>query len=475
MAWTLQQIGEALGVAAPTPVASQALTGFSIDSRTAQPGEVFIALKGPNHDGHDFVGQALEHGAALALVSQERRAGYTERLQDRLLPVRDTFAALQALARHARRAWGRTVIGVSGSTGKTTTKEMLVAVLATRYRVLKSEGNFNNEYGLPLTLLRLEPEHEVTVLEMAMTHKGELAKLCDVAEPNIGLITNVAPVHLEFFSSLEEIASAKRELIEGLVDPTAAVLNADDPLVRGFAEGFRGWLRWFGLEGEADVTAADLHNYGCRGTEFDLVQGSKRARVSLSLPGRAHVLNALAAFAAASILEIDPTAAAEVLTRFQSARMRGEVVPLAGFTVVNDAYNSNPRALRAMAEALSLTPDVGRRILVAGEMRELGPESPDLHRQVGKAIAALGNIDLLVGVSGDARYLVEGARNAGMSTDQARYFETREKVADWLAGAVQPGDWILLKASRAVGLEAVLDTLQVRFAASAAAGAGGGK
>ena len=469
MPLTLRQIGEALGIAAPSSAARQTITGFSIDSRTLRPGEVLIAIKGLNHDGHDFVEQALERGAALALVSRERLSTYALAWQSNLIAVPDPFVALQQLALYARRAWGRALIGVTGSIGKTTTKEMLAALLASRGCVLKSEGNLNNEYGVPLTLLRLEPEHEVAVLEMAMSHKGELAKLCKVAEPNVGVVTNVAPVHLEFFSSVEEIAEAKRELVQGLVSPATAVLNADDLRVGPFAEGFSGQVVRFGMEKPADVRAENIVDHGCLGTEFDLVTANQRARVCLPLPGRAQVANALAACAAASPQGVEPDGAAEVLARFEPTPLRGALIRFAaGFTVVNDAYNSNPCALAAMAEALSRTPGARRRILVAGEMKELGDTSAQRHRHAGKGIACLGNIDYLAGVTGDACHIVDAAIAAGMSPDRVQFFDDKDAAAEWLCGLVEPEDWVLLKASRGVELETLLEALQDRFTAPGA-------
>ncbi|MGH9862854.1 MAG: UDP-N-acetylmuramoyl-tripeptide--D-alanyl-D-alanine ligase [Candidatus Acidiferrales bacterium] len=466
MPWTVKEIGEALGVAAPAGVASEKLAGFSIDSRTLRPGELFIAIQGPNHDGHDFVAQALLRGAMAAVVGEERRALYQSEWRAKLLGVPDTFAALQQLGRAARRRWGGRLIGVTGSTGKTTTKELLAALLATRYRVLKSEGNLNNEYGVPLTLLRLEASHERAVIEMAMSHKGELAKLCQVAEPNVGLVTNVAPVHLEFFSSLEEIAEAKRELIHGLAPPATAVLNADDARVSRFAEGFSGRVLRFGFETPAEVRAENISDHGCQGSEFDLVTAQERGRVRLFLPGRAHISNAVAAFAAASLDGVGVRDAAKVFATFEPASLRGARVSFpAGFTVVNDAYNSNPRALAAMAEALSRTPGARRRIVVAGEMKELGPSSPELHRQAGAGLAALGNIDFLAGVTGDAVDLVEGALAGGFPRARAFFFETRGAASGWLCGVLEPGDWVLLKASRGVGIETVLEALKSYFSA----------
>lgn len=463
MQWTVGKIREALRVAAPYSLLNKSVAGFSIDSRTVAAGEAFIALKGPNFNGHDFVRQALDRGAAIAIVDETHRMTYPADLHKSMIGVLDTFKALQALGLYARRTWARALIGVTGSTGKTTTKEMLAAILGARYRVLKSEGNLNNEYGVPLTLLRLKAEHEVAVLELAMAHKGELAKLCVVAEPNIGLVTNVAPVHLEFFSSVEEIAEAKRELVRGLAPPAIAVLNADDPRVSRFADGFSGKVFRYGIDNPAEVRAENVADNGCAGTEFDLVLGAKRARARLGLPGRHHVSNALAAFAVASLLKVEPAEAAEVLAGFQPASLRGQILRFAaGFTVVNDSYNSNPRALAAMTEALSRTSGARRRIIVAGEMKELGPTSADLHRDAGKGIAALGNIDLLAGVTGDARFLVEGAQAGGLAAERARFFDSKDAAADWLASTVREGDWVLLKASRGVALETILDSLQAR-------------
>ena len=464
MQWTVGKIGSALGVGASFALSHRPVSGFSIDSRTVEPGQAFIALKGPHFDGHDFVRQALERGAVVSVVSEERRMTYPSELFKSLIGVLDTFQALQTLAQAARRAWRGPVIGITGSTGKTTTKDLLATLLGVRYRVLKSEGNLNNEYGVPLTLLRLEPSHEVAVLEMAMTHRGEIRKLCATAEPNIGLVTNVAPVHLESFDSVDEIAQAKRELIQGLRPPGIAVLNADDTWVPRFEEGFSGKVLRFGVEQPADVRAENVLDHGCAGSEFDLVFAGQRERVALPLPGRQHISNALAAFAVASLFKIELLHARQVSAHFKPLPQRGELVRFAaGFTVVNDTYNSNPRALAAMGEALVRTPEARRRLLLLGEMKELGPSSADLHREAGASLAKLGHMDFLIGVTGDARFLVEGARTAGFPPERALFFESKETAADWLARTVQQGDWVLLKGSRAVRMETLLDALRAHF------------
>ncbi len=468
MQWTLGKIGDVLR-AAPPKLPGELVAGFSIDSRTIKPGEVFFAIRGPRHDGHRFVGEAFDRGAVGAVVSEQLPSQGSGALSDRLLRVADTFQALQELARFARRAWNRPVLAVTGSTGKTTTKEMLAALLARRYQVLKSEGNYNNEFGLPLTLLRLQADTELAVVELAMTHPGEIAKLCAVAEPNLGVVTNVNPVHLEFFSSVEEIAEAKRELIQGLREPATAVLNADDGHVRRFGEQFNGRVVFFGLADEADVRAAKVADSGCEGSEFDLLSGGQRQRIRLPLIGRHNVANALAAFAAASQFEISLKAAAEVFSRLEAPALRGQRLRFSapsggeGFTVINDAYNANPRAVAAMAEAISRTRSAKRRILVLGEMRELGETSPALHQETGELIARLGNVDILVGVTGLAAELVAGARRAGMPAARTLFFETKEEATEWLCASVREGDLILLKASRAIALETLVDAFCARF------------
>jgi len=472
MQWTLGKLGDALGVEVPPALSHKYFAGFSIDSRTLQPDAVFIAIKGPNHDGHDFLPQAFARGAPAAIVSQTLHTHFPSELQPNLIAVADTFQALQRLAHFARQSWGRTVLAVTGSIGKTTTKEILATLLARRYRVLKSERNYNNEFGLPLTLLRLQAETELAVVEMAMSHKGEIARLCAVAEPNVGLVTNVNPVHLEFFTSVDEIAATKRELIQGLKNPAVAVLNADDERVRRFAQGFVGRVISFGFSPEADVRAEAVHDQGCAGTEFDLVVGKSRQRVQLALMGRHNVANALAAYAAASLFNIEPSVAAEVFRSLHPVAMRGERSGFAaGFTVINDAYNANPRAVEMMTEAVSRTPGFQRRLLVIGEMRELGPAGPALHRQTGAHIATLGNIDFLAGVTGLASELVAGAIAAGLPAAQAQFFETKEAAAQWLCQTVRAGDLVLLKASRAVALETLLEFLQAKFETEAMAAA----
>src|SRR5215469_13656886 len=416
MRWTVEEVARALGVRPPgglDPVAR--LAGVSIDSRTVAGGQLFVAIHGPRHDGHDFVVVALESGALAGVVAESRLAGYAEPCRSKLFGVPDTLGALQQLAQKVRTRWGRRLAAVTGSAGKTTTKEVLAALLAARFRVLKSEGNLNNEYGLPLQLLRLEETDEAAVVELGMSHAGELKRLAEIARPDVGVVTRVAPVHLEFFASVDEIALAKRELIEGLVGrESVSVLNADDPRVARFAEVAPGRVVTFGVSGRADFRAEKIEDRGLHGSEFDFVGPKGRARLKLLLAGRHNISNALAALAAASVWGVGTAEAAEVFPKLEATGMRGRILQYdAGFTVINDCYNSNPVALGAMTELLTNTPATGRHILAAGEMLELGSTSAELHREAGRAAAAAGKLDWIIGVQGDAESFVRGAVDAG--------------------------------------------------------------
>jgi UDP-N-acetylmuramoyl-tripeptide--D-alanyl-D-alanine ligase len=427
--------------------------GYSIDSRTLQPGELFFAVKGERMDGHDFVDQALEKGAVAAIIRKDQLTRYADK--DRLVVVDDTLSALQTLASAVRRLWGKPLIGVTGSTGKTTTKESIAHVLSTRFRVLKSEGNFNNHFGLPLMLLKIEPEHDLAVIEMGMSHAGEIAALALIAQPEIGVVTNVAPVHLEFFESVAGIARAKYELIEALPAVGTAILNGDDEYVSQFGRDFRGKVVLYGLRASSDVRAENIQTQGADGSTFDVVVGSCREKATLHLVGAHNIYNALAAVAVGLERGMSPSEAVAALASLVPADKRGQVVKLGNITVINDCYNCNPKALEAMVDALAAMP-AKRRIAVVGAMFELGPASEELHRQAGEHIASL-KIDLLLGVRDQAQHMVEAAREAGM---RAEFVATPDEAGEWLARETRDGDVVLLKASRGVKLERALEKWQ---------------
>jgi UDP-N-acetylmuramoyl-tripeptide--D-alanyl-D-alanine ligase len=461
----LGRIAEYLGV--PADVVPQnfhrdaVATGYSIDSRTIKPGEVFFAVRGERMDGHDFLAQAFENGAIAAVVSKEKFPQIEKRVAagvharpPALIAVEDTLLALQLLAQAVRRLWARPLIAVTGSAGKTTTKEAIAHVLATRFRVHKSEGNFNNHFGLPLMLLKLEPEHDCAVVELGMSHLGEITALAQIAQPDTGVVTNVAPVHLEFFKDISEIARAKYELVESLPKSGTAVLNADDEFVSKFGQDFKGKVVLYGVVPNAAVRAEDITSKGEQGSVFDVVAGSHREHATLPLVGSHNIHNALAAVAVALERGISLADAVASLSTMMPADKRGQVVRIGNITVINDCYNSNPKALAAMVNALAEMP-AKRRIVVAGEMLELGPQGEAMHRESGQHIARKG-IDVLVGVRGLAEKMVDTAKQNGM---RAEFLGNADAAGEWLARETRDGDVVLLKASRGVKLEKALEKL----------------
>lgn len=465
MTLTLGQIADILHAEGDIDLRAEA-TGYSIDSRTLSAGDLFFAVRGERMDGHDYVEAALANGAVAAVVSQ-RWLPPADVEPGRLLRLPDTASdcvlhGLQALAHAVRRLWaqggGKRVIGITGSAGKTTTKECVAQVLATRFRVLKTEGNLNNHFGVPLQLLRLQPEHEVAVLEMGMNHAGEIAALARIAEPEWGVVSNVAAVHTEFFEDgIEGVARAKKELVDALPSDGIAFLNADDARVGRFGLGrterqARAVL--YGTSGSADVQAVEVEELGLAGTSFLVRAGHEQHSVQLALLGRHNVLNALAAISVGLASGVRLPDACEALEALRPSEKRGSVVEIGGARLINDCYNSNPHALNAMVATLAGT-SATRRILVAGEMLELGPEAPFLHAECGRAAAQAG-IDVVLGVRGLARELVTAAREAGA---EAHFVATPLEAGAWLASHLQGGDLVLLKASRGVRLEQALEAL----------------
>jgi UDP-N-acetylmuramoyl-tripeptide--D-alanyl-D-alanine ligase len=433
--------------------AEQPATGYSIDTRTLAPGDLFFAVRGERYDAHEFVATALERGARAAVVSKSKVVDLLHLAHTHtLLIVDDPLVALQMLATSVRRHWNKRVIGVTGSAGKTTTKEAVAEVLAARFRVLRSQGNLNNEFGLPLQLLKLEPEHDVAVVEMGMSHTGEIAALARIAHPDWGVITNVGSAHAQNFpDGIAGIARAKYELVQGLPAHGVAFLNCDDPYVGQFGRDFHGRSIYFGIGPCADPRAANIEELGAEGVRFQVTAGEQQATVTLALLGRHNIWNAMAAIATGFEAGIPLAECAAAAGRLRPPDKRGEVLRLRGATLINDCYNSNPEALKSMIATLASMP-AKRRILVAGEMLELGREAISLHQQCGLAAAESG-IDLVVGVRGNAQYLAEAAREAGAL---AIFVATPQQAGQWLKDELREGDAILLKASRGVGLEQAL-------------------
>jgi UDP-N-acetylmuramoyl-tripeptide--D-alanyl-D-alanine ligase len=362
---------------------------------------------------------------------------------------------LQRLAASVRRQWGKRVVGITGSAGKTTTKEAVAAVLGARFRVLKSQGNLNNHYGLPLQLLRLEPEHDAAVIEMGMSAAGEIAALCRIAAPDWGVVTNVGHAHAEFFADgIAGIARAKYELVAALPRQGVAFLNCDDPYVSQFGRDFAGKAVYFGRGPCADPRADAVEALGADGIRMQVRAGDQHAELHLRLPGEHNASNALAAIAVGVEAGIPLAACCAALEELRPEDKRGQVLVVRGATIINDSYNSNPEALKSMIATLAKIP-AQRRILVAGEMLELGPEAAALHAVCGKAAAQAG-IQIVMGVRGNARHIVDAAQTGGA---EGVFVETPEEAGAWLRDHLQPGDAVLLKASRGVRLERTLNLL----------------
>jgi UDP-N-acetylmuramoyl-tripeptide--D-alanyl-D-alanine ligase len=432
--------------------------GYSIDSRTIGAGDLFFAVKGERLDGHDYVSAALADGAVAAVVSN-RWLVPSDVDETKLLRVADcedcVLGALQQLAHAVRRHWAGRVIGVTGSAGKTTTKEAVAQVLSERFRVLKSAGNLNNAFGVPLQLLRLEPEHEVAVIEMGMNHEGEIAALARIAEPDWAVVSNVAPVHTEFFpDGLAGIARAKYELVEALPSSGIAVLNFDDEYVKDFGRGMGDRAVFYGTNAGAKVRAERIEEAGLDGMQFDVVVTGEREPVQLKLLGHHNVLNALAAIAVGLSSGMSLKACAAALQGLEPGDKRGEILRWHGATLINDCYNSNPRALDAMVDALMAMPGE-RHIVIAGEMLELGPEARALHTACGQRMAER-YVSAVVGVRGEAVALADAARAGGVD---ALFVATPEEAGKWMAANLRAGDVVLLKASRGVRLEQAMKAL----------------
>jgi UDP-N-acetylmuramoyl-tripeptide--D-alanyl-D-alanine ligase len=460
MKLTLAEVAIGAGAVLEAPASAAnagalVVSGYSIDSRTVAPGELFFAVRGERLDGHDFVVAALERGAVAAVVSRSRVASLPDAaLGVPLVIAEDPLVALQALAAHVRRQWGRTMVAITGSAGKTTTKEAVAAALGTKFNVLKSRGNLNNAFGLPLELLRLEPEHEFAVVEMGMNHPGEVAELARIAQPNWGVVTNVGMAHVENFAEGQAgIARAKFELVAALPSNGIAFLNCSDPYVSQFGRDFHGRTVYFGTGPCADPryleTTEDL-----AGLHVTYCARERTGQFTLRLLGAHNATNAMAALAVALEAGVDLDAAIAALETLTAGDKRGEVIEIDGATILNDSYNSNPEALHSMICTLATRP-ARRRILVAGEMLELGEQGPALHSACGR-VAAEAGLDLVAGVGGNAEHLASAACTGGVA---ALFLPDAEAAGRWLKQNLQPGDVVLVKGSRGVHLERAIEAL----------------
>jgi UDP-N-acetylmuramoyl-tripeptide--D-alanyl-D-alanine ligase len=442
----------------PAPdFAQRQATGYSIDSRTLQSGELFFAVRGERFDAHDFVTAAVEHGACASVVSKNKVRELPEAArQHGLVIVEDPLIALQTLAAAVRRHWGRKVVGVTGSAGKTTTKEAIATVLSAKFHVLKSQGNLNNGYGLPLQLLRLGPEHDIAVVEMGMSNAGEITALAHIAAPNWGVVTNVGNAHAEnFVDGVAGVARAKYELIASLPADGVAFLNCDDAYVSQFGRDFRGKTVYFGKGPCADPRAEFVEELGTEGIRIHVRANGHEADFRLQLLGQHNAANAMAAVAVGLEAGIPLQECASALAALTPGDKRGQTLQIRGATILNDCYNSNPEALKAMIQALMSVPGQ-RHILIAGEMLELGRDGAVLHENCGEAAASAG-VDLVLGIRGNAIHIVDGAKKSGT---EAVFLESPGLAGAWLNRNLRAGDVVLLKASRGVRLEQALEGLE---------------
>jgi UDP-N-acetylmuramoyl-tripeptide--D-alanyl-D-alanine ligase len=427
--------------------------GLQHDSRLLQPGEMFFALVSATGDGHAYVAAARERGACAAVVSRvPEEAGPLP-----LIRVDDTRTALLRFAAWKVADWGGRIVGITGSTGKTTTKEFTAALLEARYTVFRTPGNFNNTLGIPLALFHLEPGHQVAVLEMGMSSAGEIAALCQAAPPDVAVVTNVGTVHLEHFADQTALARAKAEIVDGMKPDGVLVYNIDNPWVREIARDAPGRCLAFGTAPEADIRLEDWTVPDGRTTTGRLAWAGGRHPVALPMLGGHYLLNLAAAVGAALALNVDIPDILDRVGTLRPSRMRGEIREFPdGLRLIDDSYNSNPEAMRAVLESLGRWPGRPATLLVAGEMRELGPESPRLHREVGGWIARLG-CELLLGVQGHAEYMVEAARAAGQA---ARFHSDWAAAWEDLRGLLRPECLLVVKGSRGVGLERLVQAVE---------------
>lgn len=464
MTFILEEILKATGGRLLQGEEKTSFRGISTDSRTVAEGELFIALKGEHFDGHHFAIEALKKKAGGVIIEENkirdiRWNGYRP---SAVIAVKDALHALGDIARERRRKFGTPVVALTGSNGKTTTKDMISACLETTFPVLKTKGNLNNLIGLPLTLLNLTEQERIAVLEMGMNVPGEIRRLTEIAEPDVGLITNIERVHLEGMGSLERVREEKGELFRKMRQDGTILVNQDDPRVIDLASEFRGQKITFGIDHPAEVMAKEIRLQGVGATSFTLMMEGVTLEITLPFLGSHFVPNALSAIAAASLFGIELDKVKEALEHLSPSPMRMEVLrPKEGVTLINDAYNANPRSMELALEILSEMKGKGRAIAVLGDMLELGEYSVEAHQHIGQKVKEL-SIDFLLALGEEAPVLVESAMRHGLNSEKAKIVESHTEAISILRKMVRDGDWILVKGSRKMGMEKIAEGLMER-------------
>lgn len=433
---------------------SQLVLNISTDSRTLQPGDLYVPLKGERFDGHDFIWEAVSRGAMGFLTSQS----YTREDDLAIIQVRDCLAALQALAREVRNRSSYRTIGLTGSTGKTSTKDFLKSILARRFKVWATPKSYNNEVGLPLTILGADSQDEILVAELGMRGEGQITQLCEILRPDMGIVTRIGPVHLETLGSEERIARAEGELVEAVPETGLVVLNRDDRWFPYMASKARGRVVSYGIDSEAEVRATDIKLDAEARPSFQLVSGDRRTVVKLQVMGEHNVANALAATALADQLGVSMEEIKEGLQRAQLSGMRMEMVRVGGIRIINDAYNANPMSMKAALRTLSHMGKRARTIALLGDMLELGEKAVYYHREIGREVVEQ-KIDFLIAVGDLSKYIYEAAVEAGLEQKRALLVDSLDDAANEIKKILSSGDVLLIKASRAIGLERVLERI----------------
>ena len=460
--WTTQEVLDATAGELLCGDQSRSFAGVSIDSRDISDGDLFVAIIGESHDGHSFASGVFDQGIRGLVIGQSKieqlpvdnwKAGDVV-----CIAVKDTTRALGDLAAFHRRRTQASVVAITGSNGKTTTRRLTAGVVARQYQTLSTSGNFNNDIGLPLTLLKLTPDHQWAVVEIGTNNPGEIARLTEICGPDIGVITNIGPAHLEGLGSLDGVMREKGDLIKGLGSDGRAVLNADDPRVLQLARATRKEVLLYGLTPDADVRAEDIIE-DTQASTFALHFGAESIPVRLNSPGRFMILNALAAAAVGYLLGIFPQTIKEGLEAFKPSAGRMGIIQLPnGMHIIDDTYNANPGSMEAALTALANANVRGRKIFVAGDMLELGDLAPQLHSEVG-ALAARAGMDRLYATGEHAADVVDGARKEGLPSAETAT-GSHEEIIDDLKGYLQPDDWILIKGSRGMAMEKVVQGLK---------------
>lgn len=454
MRLTLEEVLKATGGHLASPgLSSLAVSGVSTDTRTLRPGDLFVPLRGPRADGNDFIVEAFRKGAAASLFT---RPGNGSAIGPIIL-VSDGLRALTDLARYYRRTLKMKVVGITGSVGKTTTTRMCAAVLTTRFKVARTQDEWNAEIGVPLTVLGLEPEHQVAVIEMAMRGMGQITDLVEIAQPQVGVVTNVGDTHLELLGSREHIARAKEELIRGLPPGGTAVLNQDDPFVARMRPGADRTVLAYGLSPSASIRAESIvqdHS----GVQFALLFEGSVVTARLRTWGLHNVMNALAAAGVGVALGVDLPDIARGLETFSPPKMRLQPVQLTDLLIINDAYNASPSSMEAAFQVLADVAGERRAVAVLGEMKELGAESARLHREVGRSLSRR-RVALLVTVEQGGNQIAEGAAAAGMPTEAIIHIPSVEAAIARVPALIRPNDVVLVKGSRALEMERIVSAL----------------